>query len=156
MSFSRRLMGGSLIFLVGSQVIYYGMRLNGSDRIQGPVWAFVSSLHSLMVFGFVILGLWALTRVLLPLLASIIFGENSKNSSQVGGSPRPPDSAQLDQRVDKQCNFQGVSREKHKIFEQERTLEQRRLEEQKKKEVTRARGERSADAAAQAGLGDFL
>ena len=52
MTFGSRMVGGCLVFLVGSQLIYYGMLFNGSNRLQAPIWRLVSGIHNLIVYGF--------------------------------------------------------------------------------------------------------
>lgn len=154
-----RFIGGGLFFLLGSQLIYYGMKFNGSARLKGPVWGFVSGLHDLIVYGFSAVAIAAVVLFVgIPLVFVMIpDGKPKKAESEEDVRPRPtalpPEEMERQRREYEQ--MMQETREHHEQ-EQKRIEDQRKIEEQKKQDVIKARRERSATDAAHAGLYDFL
>jgi hypothetical protein len=154
-----RFVGSGLIFLLGTQAIYYGMKFNGSARMGGPIWSFVSGLHDFIVFGVAVVVIGALVLFVgVPLFFVMIPDGKPKRTAPETETPLPkvtltPEEIEK-QRLEYERMMQKV-RELHKQ-EQKRIEEKRLVEEQRKQEAMKARRERSAKDAAHAGLEDFL
>lgn len=127
-------LGSGLFFLFGSQLIYYGMKFNVRARLNGPVWSLVSSLHSLIVYSFLAIGVCAFARfVILPLVFLFIPEKKPVEAKPKAVMPRPP-----------------------VVPSPEQIEEKQKLEEQEKQEVIQRRRERSAEAVACDALDDLL
>lgn len=146
-----------MIFLLGSQLIYYGMKFNGSNRLRGPVWGFVSGLHDLILYG-IAAALFVVALFVVLLILAMINDRRSKTAAPVEDALLPQVVLTPEQFEKQKRNYERLMEDGRKVLEQEqkRIEEQRELEEQKKQEAIKARRERSADAAAHAGLDDFL
>lgn len=157
--FQYRLIGGGLIFLLGSQLIYYGMRFNGSYRFGGPAWSLVSSVHSLIVYSLLaaLIGA-AMLSVIVLVLAWIPDGKD-KATEPEEHTPLPP-VLQTTKEIEKQKReYEATRREAERVRkaqEKKRIEIEQLLEEQRKIEAIKARRERSAEDVARSGLDDFL
>lgn len=146
-SFSDRLLWAALIFLGGTQLIYYGMELNGSAVHGHPIWEFVRVIHFALICAIVA----ALALGLFASVASFFLSEKIKALPEA--APR---------RVELTPEQIEAAKVREQIAAEERAAreklaeEQRQLEEIKKQEAIIARQRRSAKDAARAGLDDFL
>lgn len=149
MTFGSRMVGGCLVFLVGSQLIYYGMLFNGNSSLQAPIWRLVSGIHNLIVYGF----LAAVICVAVLFLGSLVLSLDRTDSKANENSTLPLDAVgKHDQQIQEELEtkLQG-----QKQIELE-NAEKLRLEEVRTLEVIKEKRERSASAAANAALDDFL
>lgn len=149
MTFRSRLIGGCLVFLIGSQLIYYGMLLNGSSRFQTPVWRFVSGLHDLIVYGF----LASVICMAVLFLGSLVLSLDRTDSKANENSTLPLDVvSKHEQQIQAEIETKLQSQKQIEL----ENAEKLRLEEIRKLEVIKEKRERSASAAANAALDDFL
>lgn len=158
-SFTTRIGGSIGIFLIGSQLIYYGMKFNGSARLNSPVWGFVSGLHDLIVYGVLAAAICAFALfVVLPLVFAMLPDEKSKQAKPEEDTPLPPIVLTPEQIEKKRRRYEQMLQEARELQEQEkkRIEAQRQIEEKRKQEIIQARRERSARAAAHDALDDFL
>lgn len=146
-----------MIFLLGTQLIYYGMKFNGSARLNSPVWSFVSGLHDLIVYG-VWAVICALALFIVLFIVAMIADRKSKTAAPVEDVPLAPFILSPEQIEKQRQNYEQLLQAGRVVLEQERKRieEQRKLEDQRKQEAIKARRERSATDAAHAGLDDFL
>lgn len=149
MTFGSRMVGGCLVFLVGSQLIYYGMLLNSSHRLQTPVWRLVSGIHNLIVYGFLAAVICVAVFLLGSLALSFIQLETRTNEN----STLPLDAVgKHEQHIQAEIETKLQSQKQIEL----ENAEKLRLEEIRKLEVIKEKRERSASAAANAALDDFL
>lgn len=148
MTFGSRMMGGCLVFLVGSQLIYYGMLFNGSSSIQAPIWRLVSGIHNLIVYGFLASVICVAVFLFGSLALSFIRLETRTSESEA----LPFDVVGHEQQSQEELEPKLQSQKQIEL----ENAEKLRLEEIRKLEVIKEKRERSASAAANAALDDFL
>lgn len=154
-----RALGAGLIFLLGSQLIYYGMKLNGSARLDGPVWSLVSGLNSLIVYSLLAIGICAFVLfVIVPVVFLFIPDKKPNEPNPTAALPLPPIVLTPEQIEKQRFRHEQMQKEAQELMEREkkRIEEKQKLEEQKKQEAIQRRRERSAEAVARDALDDFL
>ncbi len=153
MPFTARLVGSYLIFFIGSQVIYYGTKLNGGDHPRSPVWHFVRWFHDFMNYGTLAMFAAAFVMfILIPLILSLIQERIEKAEKEAA------DKKYQEVLERRKHDYDRYKQEQSERIELETTRieEQKILNEKKEQEMIKARNERSAADAARAGLDDFL
>lgn len=148
MTFRSRLIGGCLVFLVGSQLIYYGMLFNDSSSLQVPIWRLVSGIHNLIVYGFLASVICVAVFLLGSLALSFLRPESRTRESKT----LPFDVVEQEQHIQAEIETKLQSQKQIEL----ENAEKLRLEEIRKLEVIKEKRERSASAAANAALDDFL
>lgn len=149
MTFGSRMIGGCLVFLIGSQLIYYGMLFNGSNELQTPIWRFVSGLHDLIVYG----SLASVICVAVLFLGSLALPLNRTDSKANESSTVSLDVVDKhDQKIQEELQTKQEGQTQIEF----QNAEKLRLEEIRKLEVIKEKRERSASVAANAALDDFL
>lgn len=148
MTFRSRLIGGCLVFLVGSQLIYYGMLFNGNSSLQAPIWRLVSGIHNLIVYGFLASVICVAVFLLGSLALSFLRPESRTRESMT----LPFDVVEQEQQIQAELEAKLQSQKQIEL----ENAEKLRLEEIRKLEVIKEKRERSASAAANAALDDFL
>lgn len=148
MTFRSRMVGGCSVFLVGSQLIYYGMLFNGSNRLQAPIWRLVSGIHNLIVYGFLAAVICVAVFLFGSLALSFIRLETRTSESEA----LPFDVVGHEQQSQEELEPKLQSQKQIEL----ENAEKLRLEEIRKLEVIKEKRERSASAAANAALDDFL
>lgn len=133
------------------------MRFNGSARLNGPVWGFVSGLHDLIVYG-VLAALCVLALIVGLRIVAMVANRKSNVAAPLEDVPLVPVVLSPEQIEKRRQSHERLLQAGRAVLEQEqgRIEEQRKIEEKKKQEAIKARRERSATDAARAGLDDFL
>lgn len=149
-SFSSRMVGACLIFLIGTQGIYFGMQLNRSNHPRSLVWQFVESIHEGIVYG-------AMLAVACAFVAFVVMPfwrfemSDSKPSESANEKSLSPTPEELQKQRQRECERTQAEENRKKQIE-----EQRLIEEQRKQEAIKRRRERSAKDVASDALDDFL
>lgn len=153
MPFTARLVGTYLIFFIGSQIIYFGTKLNGGHHPRSPVWHFVKWFHDIMTYGSLGMLVAAFVMfIVIPLIMDLIHQRIVKVEKAVA------DKRALEVSETRRLEYEKFQQKEvvRKELETKRIEEDRKIKEQKEQEIIKARNERSASAAARAGLDDFL
>ncbi len=153
------------ILLIGSQVVYFGMKFNGSASSKNPVWNLVDGFHSIITYGsLAAAGYFVVVQFLAPLVV-ILADEISKYLEQRKELkpieyPKIELSSEQRQEAEKQ-HLEWL--EKRRKEEEQRFLEQQRIEAKKleyeelqKKKIIEERRRRTADEVTRSALDDFL
>lgn len=130
-----RALGSGLIFLLGSQLIYYGMKLNGSPRLNAFVWSLVSCVHSLIVYSLWAIGICAFVLfVIVPVIFLFIPDKKPNVQNPKVATPLPTKVLTPEQIEKQHFRHEQMQKEVHELMEQEkkRIEEKQKLEEQKK------------------------
>lgn len=148
MSFQSRCIGTLLFLVLGNEIIFFGMKANGSAHLS-PVWILVSGVHLLlMVILLGILAAAALAGTLFILFQIIkTLGNKSEVTRVPLESPEQPVKAPALQSLEV-TNARAEAERIEKL--------KRELEELRKQEAIEARKRRSAEDAADDALDDFL
>lgn len=153
MPFAARLVGTYLIFFIGSQIIYYGTKLNGGNHPRSSVWNLVKWFHDLMIYGSLAMLVTAFVMfIVIPAIMDLVHQRIAKAEKEVA------DKRALEVSETRRREYEKYQQEEvvRKELETKQIEEDRKIKEKKEQEIIKARNERSATAAVRAGLDDFL
>lgn len=165
MSFNARLIGAYIIFLIGSQIVYFGMKFNSSASPRNHVWLMVEWFHSIITYGFLAAaGIFVFIEFLWP-LGCFLSDETSKYLQRPKELKRieypktelPPEHFE---RVERERLKRREKRlqENERFFDEQRRIEAEKHEEEelRKKMIAEERRSRTAEEVTRSALDDFL
>ena len=131
-------------FVLGIEVIYWGMTLNGSNFIGNPVWGLVSWLHKVMLMGLTLGALFFVWCFFMSIM------------SEVKKEKELEEQRIKEHELDKAWRIQQEQKNAEEVEKQRAWDAQRDLEiELNKQKVIDAKLRRSSEDAARLALDDF-
>lgn len=165
MDFDARLIGSYGIVFGGSQVVYFGMKFNGSASSRNPVWHLVDGFHSIITYGsLAAAGYFVFVQFLAPLaliLADEIFkilqGQKEQKPIEYPKIEMTPEQRQeAKRRHQEQLEMRYQKQER--LLEEQRRIEAQKIEDEelRKKKLIEERKRRTAEDVTRSALDDFL
>ena len=149
MSFTFRLFVSYGILFIGTQVVYFGMKLNGNASLRNPIWIFVNGVHSIFTYG-TLVTLFLMT-VAIPVFFAILPGTKHETLKK---AETPPLEVESDE-VPKSEDLRRLETEICKDEDAE-AVKVQEVEVQREKQVIESSRNRSAEEVARSALDDFL
>lgn len=134
MPFTARLVGTYLIFFIGSQMIYYGTKLNGGNHTRSPVWNLVKWFHDIMTYGSLAMLVAALVMfIVIPVIMELISQRIVKAEKEVA------DKRALEVSEARRHDYKKHQQEEivRKELEIKRIEEDRKIKEKKNKKLSK-------------------
>lgn len=151
--FERALISYAIVAF-GTLFVSFGMILNGGDSPGNPAWVFVSTLRNILLLPIAIVTVGILLMAFWE-----AFEQRPRNlPHKAASTPLPPSKADPDQEAARVETEKRAAEERARRAEERRRIEEerKREEEEGKRQAEEKRRTRSAEDAAQSGLGDFL
>ncbi|MCO5144146.1 MAG: hypothetical protein M9962_13740 [Oligoflexia bacterium] len=143
------------IFFLGSQVVYFGMKFNGSASPRNPIWHLVNGFHSFVTYGtLLVVVIFIFIEFVFPLVL-ILIDETSKYLQP------PRELAPEEHQANKKQSLERLEedrKEQERFLEEQQRIEAKKKEEEelRKQKIVEERKSRTAEEVTRSALDDFL